>query len=164
MPIISIIVALDNQNAIGKGNRLLCHLPADLHYFKHVTEGHSIIMGRHTFESLPNGALPNRRNIVLTRQNQLSWLNVDVCRSLDNALLLTENEQEVFVIGGGSLYKESIELAHRLYVTQIHHTFDEADTFFPEINMKEWKLVSRKDHKADEKNKFDFSFLIYEKI
>lgn len=163
MTTVSIIVALDSQNAIGRNNDLLCHLPADLKYFKSITEGHSIVMGRRTFESLPKGALPNRRNIVITQNENLSWLNVETCSSLAICFQLTEGEKEIFIIGGGSVYKQAIGLADRLYVTQIHHIFQDADTFFPKIDQKQWELISKQDHLADEKNKFDYSFLTYER-
>lgn len=163
MPIISIIVAVDEQNAIGRNNGLLCHLPADLKYFKSITDGHSIVMGRKTFESLPKGALPNRRNIVVTRNSSLQWSNVETCGSLSESFDLTKDEEEVFIIGGGAIYKAAFEFCNRLYVTKIKHRFDDADTFFPAIDPTLWKLSFQEDHLADEKNKYDFSFLIFTK-
>lgn len=163
MPIISIIVAVDLQNAIGRENNLLCHLPADLKYFKSITDGHAIIMGRRTFQSLPKGALPNRRNIVVTTNKNLQWPNVETCGSLQEALALTSNESEVFVIGGGSVYREAISFADKLYVTEIQYSFENADTHFPEIDSDLWCLVSEERHSADEKNKFDYYFLMYER-
>ncbi len=163
MPTISIIVAVDLQNAIGRNNDLLCHLPADLKYFKTITEGHSIIMGRKTFESLPKGALPNRRNIVITQNEALHWPHVETCHSLEESIALTESEDEIFIIGGGSVYQEAMDIAGKLYVTKIHHQFKNADTFFPAIENEKWKLVSEEDHEADAKNKYDYSFLVYER-
>lgn len=164
MAIISIIVAVDRQNAIGRDNNLLCHLPADLKYFKSITDGHTIIMGRRTFESLPKGALPNRRNIVITRNVDLQWPDVETCGSLEAALALASGESEVFVIGGGSVYREAIRLADKLYVTEIQNGFEGADTHFPLIEKNTWRLLSREEHSADEKNRFDYHFLVYTRI
>ncbi|MBP1618300.1 MAG: dihydrofolate reductase [Bacteroidetes bacterium] len=164
MAIISIIVAVDQQNAIGRQNNLLCHLPADLKYFKSITDGHTIIMGRRTFESLPKGALPNRRNIVITRNKDLQWANVEACVSLKEALALTNGESELFIIGGGSVYRDAITFADKLYVTEIQNSFERADTHFPEIDKDIWRLISEEKHSADDKNRFDYHFLIYERI
>jgi dihydrofolate reductase len=164
MPIISIIVAVDQQNAIGRNNELLCHLPADLKYFKSITNGHTIIMGRRTFESLPKGALPNRRNIVITGNKDLQWPNVETCASLKEALAMTNSESEVFIIGGGSVYREAINFASKLYVTEIQYKFKAPDTYFPKINADTWCLKSTEEHWADEKNRFDYHFLIYMRI
>jgi len=164
MTIISIIVAIDENNAIGKDNNLLCHLPNDLKHFKAITEGHPVIMGRKTFESLPKGALPNRRNIVITRNKGLQFERCEMVSSLEEAIKLFQGEPEVFVIGGGTIYKEAIETADKLYLTRIHHKFEGADTFFPTIKQEEWKEVSREDYKSDEKHKYDYSFITLEKI
>lgn len=160
----SIIVAIDQNNAIGKDNQMLTHLPNDLKYFKQVTSGHSVIMGRKTFESLPKGALPNRRNIVITRNDELSFPNCEMAENINHALRLTENEEEVFVMGGGTIYSELINQMDKLYITHIHHSFDEAEVFFPSIDSTIWKEVWREDHFADEKHAHDFSFVRYEKI
>lgn len=161
---LSIIVAIDRNNAIGKDNQMLTHLPDDLKYFKKVTSGHSVIMGRKTFESLPKGALPNRRNIVITRNNDLSFPNCEMAESINHALQLVEGEEEVFVMGGGTIYKELINQVDNLYITHIHNSFDEAEVFFPLIDLSIWKEVWREDHFADEKHAHDFSFVRYEKI
>lgn len=160
---VSIIVAVDEQNAIGVDNQLLCHLPADLKYFKATTQGHAVVMGRRTFRSLPNGALPNRRNIVVSGTMAGNCPNVEVVPSLTAALHLAEGEDEVFVIGGGMLYQEALPLAEKLYVTQIHHTFDKADTFFPRIDEKEWILTLATKHEADERNAFARTFQVWER-
>lgn len=164
MALLSIIVAVDEQKAIGKGNNLLCHLPNDLKYFKSVTSGHTVIMGRKTFESLPNGALPNRRNIVITRNKDLQFRDAEMCNSIEEAIALCKDEDEAFIIGGGSIYKEAVKFADKLYITFIHHSFEGADTFFPEINPGIWKEVWRESHQADEKHRFAYSFVRYEKI
>ncbi|WP_165023755.1 dihydrofolate reductase [Dysgonomonas sp. ZJ279] len=164
MSTVSIIVAADENNAIGKDNNLLCYLPNDLKYFKSITDGHSIIMGRKTFESLPKGALPNRRNIVITQNKSLQFENCEMCSSVDDAINLCRNEDEIFFIGGGSVYNIVIDFADSLYLTRIHHRFEGADTFFPLINDDQWKETSREYHKADEKNKYDYSFIKFQKI
>lgn len=156
---IAIIVALDEQNGIGRNGGLLCHLPADLKHFKELTTGHSIIMGRKTYESLPKGALPNRTNIVVTSDFTENYPGCIVVRSIDEALARCKGEETVFIIGGGQLYRSSLHLADQLYLTRIHHRFDDADTFFPEINPDEWELIHNETHKADEKHKYDYSFL-----
>jgi dihydrofolate reductase len=164
MTIKSIIVATDEKNAIGKDNNLLCHLPDDLKYFKKITDGHSVIMGRKTFESLPKGALPNRRNIVITRNKELHFDRCEMCSSVDEAVALCKDESEIFFIGGGSVYKEVIDVADKLYLTRIHHRFEDADTFFPRIIPELWVEVSTEDHSMDEKHKYAYSFITFEKI
>ncbi|MBK5719350.1 dihydrofolate reductase [Dysgonomonas sp. Marseille-P4677] len=161
---ISIIVAADENNAIGKDNNLLCYLPNDLKYFKSITDGHSVIMGRKTFESLPKGALPNRRNIVITRNKDLRFDRCEMCSSIEEAIALCEDETEVFIIGGGSVYREAMKYADKLYLTRIHHSFEGADTFFPEINASIWNKASEEDHTVDEKHKYDYSFITFNKI
>lgn len=162
---ISIIVAVDQNNAIGKNNQLLCHLPADLKYFKQTTSGKTIIMGRKTFESLPNGALPNRRNIVLSRNETLGYAGCEIYPTLDEALKLAgTDDDEVFIIGGGKVYNEAFDRADKLYVTRIHHGFEGADTFFPAISDSDWRIISQVDCEADDKNKYAYSFLVYERI
>lgn len=161
---LSLIVAVDQNNAIGKENQMLTHLPDDLKYFKQVTSGHSVIMGRKTFESLPKGALPNRRNIVITRNTELQYPGCEMVNSIEDAIVTASGEEEVFVMGGGIIYKETIDRADKLYITHIHHAFEEAEVYFPEIDLDVWKEVWREDHPADEKHKYAFSFVQYEKI
>lgn len=158
---IAIIVALDEQNAIGRNGGLLCHLPADLKHFKEITTGHCIVMGRKTYESLPKGALPNRTNIVVTSHSAENYPGCIVVRSIDEAMTYCKEEETVFIIGGGQLYRSSLHLADQLYLTRIHHTFGDADTFFPEISPRQWKLIYSEMHKSDEKNLYDYSFLHY---
>lgn len=161
---ISVIVATDENNAIGKNNQLLCHLPNDLKFFKSVTNGKPVIMGRKTFESLPKGALPNRRNIVITRNKNLLFENCEMCSSVKEAISLCNEEAEVFFIGGETIYKEAIDFSDTIYRTLIHYKFRDADTFFPEIKTDIWKEVSKEDHDADERHKYGYSFIKYEKI
>ncbi len=160
----SIVVAIAENYAIGRNNNLLCYLPADMRFFRELTTGHTVIMGRKTFESLPNGALPNRKNIVISHTMQATeGNNFIICSSLEEAYEKCKNEEEVFIIGGAQIYGKALENADFLYITWIHHNFNDADTFFPTIHFNEWKEIARKDNIADEKNRYDYSFVIYER-
>lgn len=158
---LSIICAVAENNAIGYHNNLLYHLRADLQRFKALTTGHTIIMGRRTFESLPKGALPNRRNIVLTRQEGKAFPGAEVFPSLQEALKACQPEEEVYIIGGASVYAEAFPLADRLCLTHVHATPEHADVFFPEFNDEEWKEVFSERHEADEKNDQAYTFVDY---
>jgi dihydrofolate reductase len=136
--IVSIIVAIGENNAIGKNNQLLWHMPNDLKHFKDVTSGRTIIMGRKTFDSVGK-PLPKRRNIVVTRQD-ITIPGCEVVKSIEDGLALCKGEDEVFIGGGAEIYKLAMHLTDRIYLTIIHKSFD-ADTFFPEIDRKEWKEV-----------------------
>lgn len=160
---IAIVVALDENNGIGRDGGLLCHLPNDLKHFKQITTGQTIIMGRRTFESLPKGALPNRTNIVITSDNAENYPGCIVVRSVEEALTHCAEGEKAFIIGGGRLYRSSLHLANQLYLTRIHHTFADADTYFPEIDFSEWELTEREAHAADEKHRYDYTFLTYAK-
>ena len=159
---ITLIAAISKNNALGKDNDLIWHLPADLKRFKKVTTGHPILMGRNTFESIGK-PLPNRTSIIITRNNNYFVDGCLMANSIEQAIELTEGK-DAFIIGGAQIYKDALEqnLVDRLDITLIHHEF-EADAFFPEINMEIWKEVAREDFKADEKNKYDYSFVSYEK-
>ena len=156
---ISLIVAVDSGNGIGRDNQLPWHLPADLKHFKNITTGHPVIMGRKTFESIGK-ALPKRRNIVISRSVQEPLPGISFFRSLEEAFADCENEAEVFVIGGAQIFKECMDQADYIYLTRIHHEF-QADTFFPELSEKDWKEISREDHNPDEQNKYAYTFLKY---
>jgi dihydrofolate reductase len=156
---ISIIVAIAGNAAIGQNNDLLCHLPNDLKRFKTLTSGHSIIMGRKTFESLPKGALPNRRNIVISRTEK-HFPGCETVDSLQKALSLCSLEDEVFIIGGASVYEQSLPLADKLYLTQIHHDFPQADTFLP-LDLEDWREIKREEMSPDEKHLYAYSFVDY---
>ena len=159
---ISIIVAIAENGAIGYKGDLVYHLSADLKRFKTLTTGHTVLMGRKTFESLPKGALPNRRNIVLTRQKDASFQGTEVYPSITEALAHCTPQEKVFVIGGAQIYAQALELAHELEITLVHDTPAKADTFFPDyISMGCWQLISREDHEPDEKNPHPYSFLTY---
>lgn len=158
---ISIIVAVAENYAIGKKGDLLCHLPADLKHFKEITSGKTVLMGERTFYSLPKHPLPNRRNIVLTDVQGKTFEGAEAVYSLDELCAKVQGEEEAFVIGGGMVYRQMMPIADKLYITHIHHSWEDADTFFPEIKETEWKLISSEEHQADEKNPYDFTFCTY---
>lgn len=158
---LAIVVVLDEQNAIGRDGDLLCHLPNDLKHFKKITIGKTVIMGRRTFESLPKGALPNRTNIVITSNSPDKYPGCIVVRSLEEAFSHCEEGEKIFIIGGGMLYRSTLPLTDQLYLTRIHHTFADADTYFPEIDLSEWTLTDKEEHEADEKHAYDYTFLTY---
>lgn len=160
-PSIALIAALDEQNAIGRNGNLLCHLPNDLKHFKRVTTGHTVIMGRKTFESLPKGALPYRTNIVITSAHEDHFPGCKVVRSFDEALSLCKSEEQVFVIGGGMLYEATLSRAEKLYITRIHHTFKDVDTFFPPIDPAVWDIKESKSYSADETHPYRYTFIDY---
>ena len=160
---LSIIVAIAENNAIGKDNDLIWYISDDLKRFKKLTTGHSILMGRKTYESLPNGALPKRENIVISRNKELQLPNCTMLYSLEEAIEKYANTpEEVFVIGGGSIYKKLLPYVNRIYLTQVHATF-EADVFFPEIHFEDWLKVSEENHQKGEKNEYDYSFINLER-
>ena len=154
---ISIIVAIAQNFAIGKNNDLLFHLPNDLKRFKQITTGHPVIMGRNTLLSLPKGALPNRRNIVISDIPEEKFERCEMVASIEAAAAAVKDETEAFIIGGGMIYRQFFPLAGKLYLTLVHRDFD-ADVYFPEIDYMEWEELSREDH-SDEKNGFDYSYL-----
>lgn len=156
---LSAIVVIAENGAIGKNGDLLCHLPADLKHFKNITMGHTIIMGRRTWESLPKGALPGRKNVVITRNTDFNAPGAEVYHSLEEALQATDGDDKRFIIGGGMLYKEAFHLTHTLHLTRMHASFPDADTYFPEFNSEEWEEISREDHEADERNPHPYSFV-----
>ena len=160
---LSIIVAVAKNNAIGLNNELLYRLPGDLKRFKALTTGHTIIMGRKTFESLPKGALPNRRNIVLSRQEGLHYENAECYRSLEEALMQCDYTEDVYIIGGAELYKQTLGLASRIHLTLVEDTPAEADAFFPELNSNDWEETSREEHPADEKHAQAYTFIDYKR-
>ena len=156
---ITLIAAVAENNALGKDNQLLWHLSDDFKRFKNITTGHFIIMGRKTFESFPK-PLPNRAHVIITRQKNYTAENCIVVDSLEKAIAVSPKGEEIFIIGGGQIYSQSIERADKLDITRVHHTFD-ADTFFPEIDLDKWKLTAAEFHPKDEKHLFDFTFQTY---
>ena len=155
MKTFSIIVAIAENNAIGKNNQLLWHIPDDLKRFKKITTGHPVIMGKNTYLSLPVRPLPNRTNIILT---DVPGEQIDECimaYSIEEAMEKCPEGEECFVMGGGSVYRQFLKIANKLYITYVHKKFD-ADTFFPEINLEEWMLIEKEKH--DSGGNLPFSF------
>lgn len=155
---ISIIVATSKNRVIGNNNSLIWKLPADLKRFKQITTGNTVVMGRKTYESIGK-PLPNRRNIIITRDTNYLVDNCEIVNSIEEALMLCNND--CFIIGGGEIYKQSIDIADKIYLTLVQEDF-EGDTYFPEIG-KEWTKVIREDFEPDEKNAHKYSFINYEK-
>ncbi|MBQ8629088.1 MAG: dihydrofolate reductase [Prevotella sp.] len=160
MPI-NIIAAVANNRAIGKDNKLIYWLPNDLKRFKTLTTGNTIIMGRKTYESLPKGALPNRRNIVISRNESLQIPGCECFTSIEEALSNCRKDEDIYIIGGASIYQQALPLADRLCLTEIDDTPEEADTFFPEYG--DWKLESIERHGKDEKHDYEYAFADYVK-
>lgn len=158
---ISIIVAIAENYAIGKKGDLLCHLPEDLRHFKTITAGHTVIMGERTFFSLPKHPLPNRRNIVLTDQPSKTFEGAEAVYSIAEAQALIAADEEAFIIGGGMVYRQFMEIADKLYITHIHNAWEDADTFFPTIDAEIWKQTAAERHSADDKNPYDYTFAEY---
>ena len=159
---VTLIAAASENNIIGKDNKLIWRLSDDLKHFKELTKGHFVIMGRKTFESMPK-ALPNRTNVIITRKTDYKAENTIVVNSLEKALKVAENDNQPFVIGGGEIYKLSMEIADRIELTRVH-TSIEGDTSFPEIDLEKWQEVKNEKRLKNEKNEYDFSFLRYDKI
>ena len=158
---ISIIVAASRNNVIGKDNQLIWRLSADLKRFKALTTGHTIIMGRKTFDSIGK-PLPNRTSVIITRQEGYKQDGCIVVHSLEEALEAVKDQEKVFIIGGGTIYKEAIDKADELYLTLVHHEF-EGDTYFPEIKNDQWESIHREDCLPDEKNEYAYSFIDYKR-
>lgn len=158
---LTIIAAAAENNALGKDNDLVWHLPDDFKRFKKLTTGHHIIMGRKTFESFPK-PLPNRTHIVITRQQDYDNENCIVVHNLKDALAFASKDEQPFIIGGGEIYKQSLSYADKIELTRVHGEF-EADTYFPELDMNDWELVHEEFHEKDEKHNYAFSYLTYER-
>ena len=157
---ISIVAAISKNHALGKGNQLLYHLPNDMRMFRLLTMGGTIIMGRKTFESFPNGALPNRENIVISRSN-LKFDDVTVCHSIEDAIKESSHDN-IFIIGGGQIYRQAMDIVDTMYLTIVDDIAVDADVFFPDWG-DEWKLLSNEKHFADSKHKYNYSFQIWKK-
>ena len=159
-----IMAAKASNNIIGKNNNLAWHLPADLRFFKQTTRGHTLIMGRKTFESLDN-PLPERDSWIITRNKDYHKEGITVFHSLESAVQAGEDKglESIFILGGGEIYRQSMDIADKMIITEVHHEF-EGDTYFPKIDLNIWKEVSREEHKADEKNKYEYAFVKYERI
>ena len=157
---ISIIACISKNNALGKNNGLLYHLPNDMKMFKEITTGNTVIMGSKTYFSFPKGALPNRENIVISHSD-LDLKDAKVCHSIQEAIDSAINEN-IFIIGGGQIYKQCLDIADTMYLTIVDNIVEDADTFFPEWK-NEWKKVEDSPMKADEKHKYDYNFTKWKK-
>jgi len=160
---ISLIAAIGKNNELGKSNTLVWDMSADMKYFRDKTKGHTVIMGRKTFESIGR-PMPNRQNIIITRDKNYKAEGVEVVNSLEEALGRTQGKQEIFIIGGAEIYKQSMSIADRLYITHIDAEDKKADTFFPKIIPVVWNEISHEEHKKDDKNPFDYTFSVYERF
>jgi dihydrofolate reductase len=157
---INLIVAMDRNRVIGVDNKLPWHLPADLKYFKEKTLGSPVVMGRKTFESIGR-PLPKRTNVVITRQQDYKAEGIRVVHGLEAALELTKSFAEVFVLGGGEIFEQAINLADRVYITEVDLAVERGHAYFPRLNPNEWTLLEKRGHPADEKNQYACEFLTY---
>ncbi|MEI5986098.1 dihydrofolate reductase [Sphingobacterium sp. PU5-4] len=161
-PTVTLIVAAAENNAIGKGNQMPWHLPNDFKYFKEKTMDHSIVMGRNTFESIGK-PLPGRRNIVVSRTSTSIHEDVDVANSIPEVLTYCRDENEIFIIGGAQIYKQTLGIADKVLLTRVHTDIKDADAFFPELPEQDWELISSDAHQKDEKHQFDYTFEVYKR-
>ncbi|GGC49071.1 dihydrofolate reductase [Parapedobacter defluvii] len=161
-PFVSAIVAAADNNVIGKDNQLLWHLPNDLRFFKRTTSGHTILMGRKTYESVGK-PLPNRRNLVITRQKDYVLEGAEVVHSLEEAMARCTGEGEVFVVGGAEIYRQALPLTNRVYLTRVHAE-PPGDSYFPDLDEQDWVLVSAEEHDPDEKHAYGYTFQVYERM
>lgn len=166
--IISMIVARAQNGAIGKDNSMIWHLPDDMQFFKDSTRNHHILMGRKNYDSLPEMFRPlkNRVNIVITRNKDWQRDGVVVFHDIKSGIAYAKehNEEELYIIGGGEIYKQGLSYANKLYITEVYAEFPDADAYFPEIDQSIWKETSRTKHGTDEKHKYAFDFVTYETI
>ena len=163
---VSIIVAVSENNVIGKDNDLIWHFPKDTKFFKDTTLGHHVIMGRKNWESIPEKyrPLPDRKNIIVTRNNNFKYKGATVVNSIEKAIEVSRasEDEEIFIIGGGEIYKLGFKYVDKLYITEIYAEVD-GNTYFPEWNKKDWKEISRISHPSDEKHEYSFDYVIYMK-
>ena len=158
---LTIIAAVSINNVIGNDNKLIWKLSNDLKRFKNLTTNHSVIMGRKTFESLTN-PLPDRDNIVITRDTNYSKPNIQVCSSIEDAINLTKTDTQPFIIGGGEIYSQTINIVDKIELTRVHKEFD-GDAYFPEIPLDIFELINKENYNSDLENEFDYSYLTYKK-
>lgn len=157
---ISMIVAIDSNNAIGKNGDQLAYISADLKHFKEITTGHTVVMGRKTSDALPKGILPNRRNIIITRSHEFQRNGAEIAHDVQEVINMTHNDDEVIVMGGGEIYRQFLPIATTLYITEIDYSFQDVDTFFPPID-NQWAIDSQSEWFTDEKTSLNFRFVKY---
>lgn len=155
---IILVAAVANNWAIGKNNQMLWHLPNDFKHFKNITTNQTIVMGRKTFESLP-GVLPNRKHVIITRNKNYNVPENCFTEPNIDAVIKKYNHTDIYVIGGGEIYKQTLPVANKIELTIVNDTFKDADTFFPEIDFNEWKIVHKENREKDEKHKYSYQFL-----
>lgn len=156
---IILIAAIAQNNALGLNNKMIWHLPNDFKRFKSLTTGNHIVMGRKTFESLPK-MLPNRTHVVISRQESFKPEGCIMAKNIEDAIAKCPIESDIYIIGGGEIYKQTLSIAHKLELTRVHHDF-EADVFFPEIDSNDWELITNENFEADEKHQYGYSFETY---
>lgn len=161
MPIAQ-VVAISQNRVIGKDNQLIWHMPADLKHYKNITMGHHMIMGRKTYESIGR-PLPGRTTVIITRDKNYKAEGCIIVNSLDEALKVAASDSEPCIVGGGEIFRQAMSITDKIYLTIIHHDF-EGDTFYPELDPAEWKLIKREDFQPDEKNRYPYSFCEYERV
>lgn len=165
---LSAIVAASRNNAIGLRGNLLWSLPRDMQYFKKVTYGHHVLMGRKSYESLPDAfrPLPGRINIVVTRQKDFKADGCKVVSTFEEGIQFAKEsgESELMILGGGEVYAQLLSVTDRVYLTKVDYEFEEADAYFPELDMKDWKVISREKHLADSKHQYNFEFIVLDKV
>ena len=159
---ISIIAAIGKNNELGKNNDLLWHISEDLKRFKRITSGHTVIMGRKTFNSINNKPLPSRKNIVITSDTSLAFPDIVIVHSIERAVELVKYENEAFILGGATIYKQFLPYTFRMYLTRVHRAYD-ADAFFPDFDLSDWDEIERIDITDDKKAGVDYSFFTYER-
>ncbi len=164
---VSMVVAASDNNAIGLKGNLLWRLPDDMQFFKDVTWGHYVLMGRKSWEALPEKyrPLPGRKNIVVTRQKDFKATGCEIVDNIDAGITLAEKngENELMIIGGGEIYHQALDKTNRIYLTRVHHVFENADAYFPELNKNDWKEVSKKEYHTDARHQYAFDFLVFER-
>jgi len=163
--VLTLVVAASTNNAIGKDNQLLWHLPNDLKFFKNVTWAMPVVMGRKSFDSLGGKPLNGRLNIIITRQKDFAANGVAAVNNLNDAIFLAQQHdyKELMILGGGEIYKQSMDKADKIYITRVHAIFEDADTFFPEIDTNKFQLTSNQDFFTNEKHAYDYSFQLWER-
>lgn len=158
---IQLVVIADEANGIGKDNQLLAKMPEDLKHFKRLTTGFPVLMGRKTFDSVGNRPLPNRRNIIITRQD-IDFEGCETVHSIEEGIALCQNQEKISIVGGDAIFRQCMGLANVIELTRLHHTF-QADTFFPEISLEEWEQTNAEPHQPDDKNPYPYTFITYKR-
>ena len=158
------IVAVDGNMAIGRQGDQLAYISDDLKHFKALTTGHTVVMGRKTSDALPKGVLPNRRNIIITRSTSFQREGAEIAHSVEDVEALIANDEQLFVMGGGEVYRQFLPLANTLYITEIDYKFPDVDTFFPKVNVTEWEMAESSEWQCDPKSHLTYRFITYKRV